>query len=190
MEGGAMKRTVFVLVILITLLFACPAQTAGETLSIGDASDQIIVTLVDADRNPIEGIRVNLILYDFKDKHIDKHQTGSCTTDTAGRCGIEIDEAPPQDASNMIRGQLDVGKYGTRSLLWPGGTLEVPLWLKNSGDELDVPGEPPYDGAVPDDGLPVREKPRIGLVNVLWPVMILGGFSAVVVVIKKQEENQ
>ena len=52
---------------------------------------------------------------------------GSCTTDASGDCVIEVGET-----NGVLRGRLDVEGYGSRDVIWPGGTLELPcVWTKS-----------------------------------------------------------
>jgi hypothetical protein len=100
------------------------------------------VHLMDAN-GPIANARVTLTLWSFD---VEGNQTiarsefeDSCKTDRNGACTIVIGET-----EGVLRGSLDVGEYGKRSLLWPGGAVDVGLFVEN-GKLLVGTEAGPYD---------------------------------------------
>lgn len=100
----------------------------------------IAVTLRDVEGWPVSGVEVT---FAYESGRVG----GSCVTDGAGYCEIALEGAP----AGLIRGHLAVGEAGRRSLIWPGGTVEVPLQLQADGSlyvatesiggEIVTPGE-------------------------------------------------
>jgi hypothetical protein len=143
---------------LFTLLslFTCLAFTPAP-------ADSLAVELVNYQRQPLAGETITLTLYRVGPNALEEWPAGECLTDAAGKCRIDIGWLAPKDASGFLRGRVTVGEYGQRSLIWPGGALEVKLWLNAQG-QLDVPGEGPLDtddaaGALPF--VPPQTLPRI-----------------------------
>ncbi len=81
--------------------------------------------VADGAGNPMHGVQVELVLYDFKlisgQTLVQKTFSDQCTTDQNGECTIVIGET-----SGLLRGRLDLGKYGGRDVIWPGGALNAP----------------------------------------------------------------
>jgi len=82
----------------------------------------VAVTLTDAEGWPVTGVEV---VFAYESGQVG----GSCVTDGAGYCEIVLEDAP----AGLIRGHLVVGEAGRRSLIWPGGMVEVPLQLRSDG---------------------------------------------------------
>ena len=118
---------------------------------------------------------VELVLYRFKaGQQIEAISWGSCTTNAAGSCEIRVKNGP-RDASGFFRGYLSVDGYGDRSVIWPGGVLEVPIWLDESG-ALDIPGESaPYDGQEAVPSPEIVWKSRLRVADVIIPMLLIGG---------------
>ena len=173
-----MKSLPTIVFFLMLVLSALPrtVKAAGE--------DIVAVSIVDANQAPLADIRVDLLLYEPKANAILEHEAGHCTTDQAGRCQILIAN-PTWGADGLIRGRLDLGPYGSRSLIWAGGPLEIFLWL-DVNEKLDIPTESdPYEGQEPHDGLPVIPAPKLRAANVLWPVLIVSGCGVFILLSRK-----
>ena len=168
MEGEAlMSKMIFLLVVQICLFMPVSARA-------GDNDDRVIVTIYDAQRLPMVGVDIHLVLYRFGGEQIEVITSGNCTTDRDGRCQIVIRKAP-RDASGFVRGQLQVEGYGVRSLLSRGGTYAISLWLDESG-ALEIPGESaPYEGVEPHAGPTLVWKPQLRVSDVLIPLLLIGG---------------
>lgn len=140
-----------------------------------DALHGVRIHMVDAEQKPLSGVAVELELYEYGEDTITIRYIGKCTTDEAGQCLIEI-EKPSFDATGFLRGQLIVGEYGKRALIWPGGILDVPVWL-DVGNTLDVAGESqPYTGRQAQAiDLRIVHAPRLRLVDVIIPLVVIGG---------------
>jgi hypothetical protein len=163
---------------LVLFILGCPEwiRAAGE--------DGLSIVAIDEKREPLAGVIVDLVLFEFQETEITALEAGNCTTDQMGRCQIEIEKAP-QDAAGLIRGQLKIGGHGQRSIIWEGGILEIFLWLDARG-QFDIPGESsPYAGQEPDEGLPVKPKMKLRASNIVWPVIIVGGFFSILVFRRK-----
>ncbi|MCB0034430.1 MAG: hypothetical protein KDE51_10445 [Anaerolineales bacterium] len=63
--------------------------------------------------------------------------TGSCVSDNAGRCEMPLEGQP---AGDVIRGLLDFGPFGQRSVIWPTDEeLHLTLYFDAYG-QLIIPG--------------------------------------------------
>ncbi len=63
--------------------------------------------------------------------------SGSCVSDNNGRCNIQLSGQP---ANDVIRGHLDLGSSGTRSLIWNASEdVELTLYFDAYGHVL-IPG--------------------------------------------------
>ncbi|MBT3391378.1 MAG: hypothetical protein HN413_13330 [Chloroflexi bacterium] len=132
------------------------------------------VHLVDVEQKPLAGVVVELELYEYTDKEIMIHHSGQCTTDIAGICLIEIAKLI-FDASGFLRGNIVVGEHGSRPVIWPGGMLDIPVWL-DVDNTLDVTGESqPYAGQAQDMDVRITRAPRLRLADVIIPLIIIGG---------------
>jgi len=179
MEGEALMKKIFLLIMLLCFLMPTSAWAA-------DNDDRVIVTIYDAQREPIDGVVIQLLLYRFGgDEKIEAVPSGDCTTDTDGRCQIVIRKAP-RDASGFMRGQLQVEGYGVRSLLSRGGTFAISLWLDESG-ALEIPGESaPYEGVEPHVGPTLVWKPQLRVSDVLIPLLLIGGLLATILLRRRK----
>jgi hypothetical protein len=103
-----------VLIFLITAARGVSAQ----------AQAVIRVSLVDAAGAPVSGAEIRF-------RYESGTDGGSCVTGDDGTCEIAVESPPP--AGTMIRGYLEVVGAGKRSLIWPGGSVDVSLRLKADG---------------------------------------------------------
>ena len=87
--------------------------------------DAVHIRVVNNASQPVSGVRVALVLYDFRGTTAYEVHVGSCVTDAAGACRIVLPRRAPKDPGGMYRGALVVGDYGRRSVLWPGGELQI-----------------------------------------------------------------
>ena len=74
---------------------------------------------------PIKEVRVELITYIATGTGWQEEEIGTCTTDEEGRCEIAAKVEVWQDG--LVRGYLNVGGYGKRSVIWPGGELQMTI---------------------------------------------------------------
>jgi hypothetical protein len=107
-----MRRWMLVLIFLITAARGVSAQ----------AQAVIRVSLVDAAGAPVSGAEIRF-------RYESGTDGGSCVTGDDGTCEIAVASPPPA----MIRGYLEVVGAGKRSLIWPGGSVDVSLRLKADG---------------------------------------------------------
>lgn len=121
-EAGCRKQTWAVVVALALLALA-----SGGVHAQGGTG--VRVHLEDAAGAPVAGAEVRFF-YEAGTA------VGGCTTGEDGGCEIFL-ENPPQ---GLIRGYLEVAGAGKRSLIWPGGWVDVPLRLKADGS-LEVATE-------------------------------------------------
>ena len=102
-------------------------------LSLLSTTSSVHVLVADATGSPMQGVRVELVLYDFKlisgQTQVQKTFSDHCTTDQNGECWILIG-----GTRGLLRGRLSLGKYGGRDVIWPGGMLDAPIMvdLKNN----------------------------------------------------------
>ena len=87
---------------------------------------------------------------------------GECLTDANGRCDIVVTDVDGGDVG-LIRGYLSVGNAGYRSIVWPGGAVDVALSVEASG-LLFVPGHEDYDEG--DSAINLVASP------VAWPTLV------------------
>jgi len=90
----------------------------------------IVVTLTDSEGWPVVGVEIAFVYENGQDG-------GACVTDGSGQCQI----APSDVPTGLVRGYLEVGSAGRRSLIWPGGIVQVALQLEPDGS-LYVATEP------------------------------------------------
>lgn len=135
-----------------TLLFSLIlfAQHATGTM--------LSLRVLDADQEPISGVEISLALYIYEGQEAILWFEENCQTDADGHCLFQIESTPPD--GGFLRGTLQVGDFGLRDVIWPGGELKltVPTDQIGFGQEA-VPYEfQPEDGGVEivqRDGLPL-----------------------------------
>ncbi len=160
------SKPIHLLILTLLIFLLCTAA---------DAPHGVRVHLVNAEQNPLSGVVVELELYEYSQDEITIHYIGKCNTDEIGQCLIEI-EKPYFDATGFLRGQIIVADYGKRALIWPGGILDVPVWL-DEANTLEVAGESqPYAGQKAQEiDLRITHAPRLRLADVIIPLIVIGG---------------
>ena len=125
-------------------------------ISILSTTSSVHVLVADAAGNPMQGVRVELVLYDFEfnsgQTQVHKTFSDQCTTDLNGECTIVIGET-----RGLLRGRLDLGKYGGRDVIWPGGALNAPVLVDLENNRVKGTEAGPYDFQEKDGGVAVRE---------------------------------
>ncbi len=125
-------------------------------LSILSTTSSVHIMVADATGNPMHGVQVELVLYDFKlisgQTQVQKTFTDQCTTDQNGECTIVIGET-----SEILRGRLDLGKYGGRDVIWPGGALNAPVLVDLENNRVKGTEAGPYDFQEKDGGVMIRD---------------------------------
>lgn len=121
------------------------------------------VRVMDAEGQALPNVRVELILYEFRSGKAEARIAFSehCTTDQNGECGISIGET-----SGMLRGRLDLGEYGGRDVIWPGGVLDVPVMVDLENMRVKGTEAGPYDFQERDGGVLIRRTPWAAIVIV------------------------
>lgn len=157
--------------VMLILLFTASVQSISPAFAQGGDDGSVNVSLTNGQGAPLNGVKVGLFLYQLSGSEATPIQMGYCRTGKDGRCQIPIADAP-RDQGGFLRGYLEIGDYGRRSLLWPGGVLEMSVWLDQASSGLDIAGEEPYDwqkqGA--DDALEVTiapETPKLRVEGIL-----------------------
>ena len=139
--------------------------------------DRVVIRLTTAQGVPRPGAVVRLALYDVNTWPVVEAWHGSCVTDLQGMCVIEVPAEAPRDPSGFLRGRIEVeGLRGARSVLWPGGILEINLWTLPEKDVLDLPGHPPFDNETPaaPPGTTQPTRQRMGSLFFLVALVPLG----------------
>ena len=116
----ALFLTLFILSIPARVVFASSSNSTRVNISISNAAGQ-----------PLPNVQISMDLYFYEFIAADQLEvrgafSDECTTDTHGECSILIGET--QDL--LLRGSLDLGKYGSRILEWRGGALDVPIRIE------------------------------------------------------------
>lgn len=115
MRDAGCRAWGMVLVVVVLLLAVGVARAQGGAV--------IRIRLEDAGGAPVAGVVVRFF-YEAGGAAV-----GGCTTGEDGGCEIAVENPP----AGLIRGYLEVAGAGRRSLIWPGGEVEVPLRLKPDG---------------------------------------------------------
>ena len=170
---------------LITALFCVitlwtPLPARGQE---GDQEDRLRVILGDEQGEPLPDVLVRLRLYPAGLQQDEGIPAGRCRTDQQGRCSILLrGQEDTRDPSGFYRGYLEVGDYGRRSLLWPGGRLDVHVWLDPSGGLYRATESEPYEWqSVDPDAAEADASTRPPLAKIVLVALILGGWLALVV---------
>ncbi len=145
--------------LLLTLVLL--AQQSGTFLHL---------SVIDATGQPMSDVPVTLELYTYVDQNANVWFEEDCMTDLDGRCEFQIENAPPD--GGLIRGTLQIGDFGFRDVIWPGGELNltVPTNMIGFGQEAE-----PYEFQKKDGGVEVfRKGPPVYTLIIL---LILSGLS-------------
>ena len=142
------------------------------------ASSSVHVLVVDAEGEPLPDVRVELVLYDFESgsgqTQARKTFSDRCTTDQNGECTIMIGET-----RGVLRGRLDLGKYGGRDVIWPGGALDAPVMVDLEKSRVKGTEAGPYDFQEKDGGVPIRQTPwlAIGIVGLIMGSAVFWAYT-------------
>lgn len=149
-------------------------------------NDRLEVVIVDEMGQRVEGVPVSLVLYRFDQQgKAYPHPVGECVTDITGRCRFDIPLSAPRDASGFLRGVVRT-PFGNRSVLWPGGELEISLLVVQgevrveSDADFDIVPTPPPDLISPPPGRAGTPKPG------LWSLLVLLFFGLLFWLFRKQ----
>ena len=161
-----------VLLAILTTLF-CPLNKAT---ALQTDQDRVAVFLVNQGGKPIPGVSVSLLIYKFNERGttVEAYFAGSCTTDQGGRCEIIVSADAPKDASGFLKGALDLGERGKRSVIWPGGLLEVPIKLNEAGKVQTDTEAKAFDNDPPDEMTIIEPRPPVYWVGIFLAVIFLG----------------
>lgn len=162
---------------LITLLSTLMVLTClPEKVAAQQEPDQVSIRVLNSDAEALPDVRVDLIAYRFNARGTTAEAipAGSCSTDNNGRCQIMVRADAPKDPSGFLRGVLDLGKHGKRSVLWPGGLFEITVQLNPAG-KLETEGEAaPFDYDEPGAVQVIQPQPPFYLVGILLAVFFIG----------------
>ena len=116
------------------------------------ATSSVRIPVADADGKPMPEVRVTLVLYEFSLTEIRETFSARCTTDAQGECTILIGET-----SGLLRGRLDLGKYGGRDVIWPGGALTAPVVIDVQNRRIKGTEAQPYDFQEKESALTIQK---------------------------------
>jgi hypothetical protein len=147
-------------------------------LSILSTTSSVHVLVADAASNPMQGVRVELVLYDFKlisgRTQVQKTFSDHCITDLNGECTIEIGVT-----RGSLRGRLSLGKYGGRDVIWPGGELNAPIMVDLKNNRVKGTEAGAYDFQEKDGGVTIGNRTPwllIFLATVLVSMIVFGAY--------------
>ena len=124
-------------------------------LSILTINSSVHVMVADDAGYPMQYVKVELVLYDFKlisgQTQVQKAFSDHCTTDQNGECWILIGET-----SGLLRGRLDLGKYGGRDVIWPGGALNAPVLVDLKNNRVKGAEAAAFDFQKKDGGVVIQ----------------------------------
>ena len=170
-----------ILVFLFCLVAAIPASASNES--------SVNVTLTDDVGNPLSNVKIRLFLYQSKsDYEVSEILIGDCRTDKNGQCSISFQDAP-HDSSGFYRGYLQIGKYGQKNLLWPGGQLDAIVWLDAESKVYSPRESEPYDWQEPDRetmNVHSHSQTQVKLGRLITIIVILGSWLTFIFMGKKQ----
>lgn len=98
-----------------------------------------------AANEPVSGIQVVLETFAYQDGEALRIEKQTCTTDEKGNCTLLLEKP---NRNGMQRGILQIGDYGIRDLVWPGGMQKISIPV----DQLDFGREAAPDEYLPEDG--------------------------------------
>ena len=149
------------------------------------SASSVRILVADAQGQPMSKIRVSLVLYEFVSAagKMEARETFSkhCTTDANGECTIQIGET-----SGILRGRIDLGKYGGRDVFWPGGALTAPVLVDIEAGRVKGTEAGAYDFQEQDGGIMIQK-------SVPWLVIGIGllavGSIVVLIYLKARKEH-
>lgn len=162
----------FPLLIILFLCFTTPSIATAQN----QEQDRVDVMLINQSGNPIQDVTITLLIYKFDENGttVEIFPSGSCTTGPDGRCEIIVSADAPKDPSGFLKGALDLGERGKRSVIWPGGLLEVSIKLNQSGKiQTDIEAGP-FDHDQPAELTITQPRPQIYGVGILLAAIFLG----------------
>ena len=168
-----MKTKIFQILFLAVMFVVC---LPGRVMAAGQGPDQVAIHLLDPLNNPVSNVTANLVVYQFEasGQTATAYPSGSCVTDRNGRCQIEVSGSAPKDASGFLRGTLDLGEYGKRSVIWPGGLFEVDLHLNAAGKLESDTEAAPFDYDEPGGVKVVQPQPPLYAVGIILSMVFIG----------------
>jgi len=148
------------------------------------AASSVQVRVADAAGQPLPDVRVRLDLYEPgsvpERMEVWTVFSGHCRTDQNGECTIVIGET-----HGLLRGRLDLGSYGGRDVIWPGGALEAPVLVDLENMRVKGTEAGPYDLQEKDGGIAIRQGIPWGLILVV--TLSAGGILVRVYLRSKRE---
>lgn len=174
MMKSMLKRYSWLLLLVVLLLLYLWLDGRNQPGAADQAQEKVLISLTDPDQRGVAGVDIRLLLYRFDDQgSAESIPAGKCTTGQDGRCEIPISSDAPRDRSGFLRGALDLGALGRRSLLWPGGSIQVALRLNREG-QLQVDSEAKPDEYATPGGVEVRAaRPPLYLGGILLGLLFL-----------------
>jgi hypothetical protein len=145
-------------------------------------TSSVHIQVMDVNGKGLANVEAALTLYSFS-VHGDQLWarpifSDSCATDKDGKCTIVIGET-----DTFLRGRIDLGKYGGRDLIWPGGAIDVPIQIDAGRVQFGTEAGP-YDFEEDDTGVIIHSTPWLAA---FFMFLALGGFAAWIYVKAKQE---
>jgi hypothetical protein len=148
-----MKALLFSLVLLAQ-------QATGTMLSLH---------VLDANQEPISGMEIKLELYTYAGQEANIWFEENCQTDINGACKFEIESAPSD--GGFLRGTLQVGDFGLRDVIWPGGELKLTI----PTDQIGIGQEAaPYEFQQKDGGVEIIKNDGLPLYRLLLFLLLCG----------------
>ena len=177
-----MKTRIFEIVLRLSLLAALVVaglllvSSYGQAAAATQGPDQVALHLLDQHDNPVSNVTANLVVYQFdaSGQTATAFPSGSCVTDRNGRCQIDVSGNAPKDASGFLRGTLDLGGYGKRSVIWPGGLFEIELHLNPAGKLESDTEAAPFDYDEAGGVQVVQPRPPLYWVGIIISMLFLG----------------
>jgi hypothetical protein len=116
-------------------------------------TSSVHILAADAEGNPLPHVRVELVLYEFRPGQTEVREifSGRCSTDQNGECMIGIGET-----SGLLRGRLELGRYGGRDVIWPGGVLTAPVLVDLQNKRVKGTEVGAYDFQEKDGGITIQ----------------------------------
>lgn len=158
--------------LLLTMLILCCFNTGTAA---AQDQDRIDVLLLDQSGKPVPDVAVTLLIYKFNESGttVEVFPSGNCATGQDGRCEIVVSTDAPKDASGFLKGALDLGEHGKRSVIWPGGLLEVQIKLNPSGKIQTDTEAGPFDNDKPADLTIIQPRPQFYLVGIVLALIVV-----------------
>ena len=149
-------------VILLLLIGSQPvsAQTSAPQVS-------VTVSVLDADGQPVTGMRLELVIFQYA-MSVEPLPAGGCETDETGSCVIWTDLSPSSGA-DWYEGVIYVSGLGRQLVGWQGNETFIVIQLTAEGilltEEPHLHG--PYTGEqyAPTDGSPTSSPTMTGTVT-------------------------